>query len=184
MTNRYYYNNFDKDSTRKECHIQGCTKNGEFPAPKSRNMLRDYYWLCLEHIREYNASWDYFKNMDRNDIEEYKNNSLHGHRPSWGMGTNNNEQIVKINQALHDYFSLDDAPKLKLPDNIIESLHKLQLTYPITREKLQKQYKKLAKKHHPDVNNNCKFAEEKFKEIQKSYETLLNSDYIKEYDYD
>jgi len=24
----------------------------------------EYYWFCLEHVREYNQAWDYFKGMN------------------------------------------------------------------------------------------------------------------------
>ena len=39
-------------------------------------------------------------------------------------------------------------------------------------EEIQKAYRKLAKKHHPDLNPGDKAAEEKFKEISGAY-TLL-----------
>ena len=44
---------------------------------------------------------------------------------------------------------------------------------PITLETIKKNYKKLVKKFHPDVNGNNKEAEEKFKEINKSYKIIL-----------
>ena len=40
-------------------------------------------------------------------------------------------------------------------------------------EKIKKNYKKLVKIFHPDVNGNNKKAEEKFKEINNSYRILL-----------
>jgi|GEM_PF-4221555 len=35
-------------------------------------------------------------------------------------------------------------------------------------------YRKLSKKFHPDLNNGDKFFEDRFKEIQEAYETLIN----------
>jgi DnaJ-class molecular chaperone len=35
-------------------------------------------------------------------------------------------------------------------------------------------YRKLSKKFHPDVNNNDKYFEERFKEIQEAYEVLTD----------
>ena len=44
----------------------------------------------------------------------------------------------------------------------------------LTPEKLKKQYKILAKKYHPDVNQKDENAEEKFKQISAAYHLLLD----------
>ena len=41
-----------------------------------------------------------------------------------------------------------------------------------TEEEIRKAYRKLARKHHPDVNRGDKSAEEKFKEINEAYQVL------------
>ena len=38
---------------------------------------------------------------------------------------------------------------------------------------LKKQYKKLVKKYHPDLNRDDKNAEEKFKQLSTAYQALL-----------
>ena len=43
--------------------MPGCGAQGEYRAPKDRSHLNDYWWFCLEHVRAYNGSWDYFKGM-------------------------------------------------------------------------------------------------------------------------
>ena len=42
-----------------------------------------------------------------------------------------------------------------------------------TDETLKKQYKKLVKKYHPDVNRDDQNAEEKFKQLTIAYKALL-----------
>ena len=43
----------------------------------------------------------------------------------------------------------------------------------VSIESLKKQYKKLVKKYHPDVNQDDKTAEEKFKQLTIAYKALL-----------
>ena len=51
-----------------------------------------------------------------------------------------------------------------------------------TQEELKKAYRKLAQKYHPDVNQNNKEAEEKFKEISVAYSILGDKEKKKKYD--
>lgn len=47
---------------------------------------------------------------------------------------------------------------------------------------IKKQYRKLAKKYHPDLNPNDAKAQEKFKEINEAYEVLGDAEKRKKYD--
>jgi DnaJ-class molecular chaperone len=49
-------------------------------------------------------------------------------------------------------------------------------------DQIKQAYRKLARKHHPDVNPKDKRAEEKFKEINEAYEVLSDPDKRKRYD--
>jgi DnaJ-class molecular chaperone len=51
-----------------------------------------------------------------------------------------------------------------------------------SEDDIRKEYRKLARKHHPDVNPGDKSAEEKFKEINEAYEVLSDPDKRKRYD--
>jgi DnaJ-class molecular chaperone len=49
-------------------------------------------------------------------------------------------------------------------------------------DELKKAYRKLARKHHPDVNQGDKLAEAKFKEIQQAYDILSDAEKRSMYD--
>jgi DnaJ-class molecular chaperone len=51
-----------------------------------------------------------------------------------------------------------------------------------TDKEIKQAYRKLARKHHPDVNPGDKSAESKFKEINEAYEVLGDPDKRKKYD--
>src|SRR5262249_48621106 len=58
----------------------------------------------------------------------------------------------------------------------------LGLERTATEEEIKKAYRKLARKHHPDVNPGDKGAEERFKELNEAYAVLSDPDKRKKYD--
>lgn len=52
-----------KRPSSRTCEKEGCGAQGEFRAPKSVSELQTYYWFCLDHVREYNKAWDFYKGM-------------------------------------------------------------------------------------------------------------------------
>ena len=56
-------------SAFKQCDSNICNEKGEYRAPKSRIKLNEYFYFCLNHIKEYNKSWDFYKGMTVDQIE-------------------------------------------------------------------------------------------------------------------
>jgi hypothetical protein len=77
---------FDAPPSARACDHPGCGATGEFRAPRSRT-LNDYYWFCLDHVRSYNASWNYYAGMNEAEIETELRKDMVGQRPSWKFGT-------------------------------------------------------------------------------------------------
>ena len=168
----------------RNCDSYKCTEKGEYKAPKSRILLNDYFYFCLNHIKEYNKSWDFYKGMTVDQIENSMRSDAVWDRPSWplkGEYTNDFDEFdeyiddfikTKNNKVNENYF------KNKLLNETLtieeaQALKELELEVPISLEKVKKNYKKLVKIFHPDVNGNNKKAEEKFKQINESYKLLL-----------
>jgi hypothetical protein len=70
------------------CERPGCKALGAFRAPKGRSQEGRYFQFCLEHVREYNASYNYFAGMTDAAVAAYQKDAMIGHRPTWAMGVN------------------------------------------------------------------------------------------------
>jgi hypothetical protein len=160
------------------CDHPGCVEQGEFRAPRSRSDLREYYWFCLDHVRAYNATWDYFRGMGTDQIEAERRADIVGHRPSWPLG----ERGPKfhrlghddIREALRQFFENDGGPppRKRPPTPEEEALAVLGLAAAANMVEIKKRYKALAKLHHPDANGGDTAAEERLKSINQAYTFL------------
>ena len=178
-------NNLSWEKTHyKKCDSPKCNEKGEYKAPKSRVMLNEYFYFCLNHIKEYNKSWDFYKGMSVEQIESSMRSDTFWDRPSWPLKNSFKNIFDEFNEYIEDFVKTDDEKindayfKNKLLDENLtleeaKALKELDLKMPISLEKIKKNYKKLVKIFHPDVNGNNKDAEEKFKQINESYKLLL-----------
>ena len=178
-------NNLSWEKTHyKKCDSPNCNEKGEYRAPKSRVMLNEYFYFCLDHIKEYNKSWDFYKGMSVEQIENSMRSDTFWDRPSWPLKNSFKNIFDEFNEYVEDFVKNDDDKindtyfKNKLLDENLtieeaKALKELDLKMPISLEKIKKNYKKLVKIFHPDVNGNNKDAEEKFKQINESYKLLL-----------
>ncbi|CAX25655.1 putative chaperone protein, DnaJ domain [Methylorubrum extorquens DM4] len=70
------------------CEAEGCTHPGLYRAPKGRRQEGQYWRFCIDHVRAYNASYNYFDGMNDAAVEAYQKDAIIGHRPTWSMGMN------------------------------------------------------------------------------------------------
>lgn len=164
------------------CDHPGCHESGEYRAPRSRKALTEYYWFCLEHVRTYNAAWDYYKGMGPEEIEAMRRADIVGGRPSWPLGVRGPKGFhyelghEQLRETLRRFFTFDQAeprPR-RVATAEEEALAVLDLTTEATAAQIKARYKELAKRHHPDANGGDKAAEDRLKTINQAY-TLLKS---------
>ena len=180
-------NNLSWENKRSACLCDHnhCSELGEYKAPKSRLQLNEYYLFCLKHVTAYNKSWDFYKGLNVDQIELSIRKDAIWDRPSWPLKGNPNNIISQLKEFFNNDYSLFEKEKdfqnflknktieEKLNIEEYKSLKILELSLPISLEKIKKKYKKLVKIFHPDVNDNNKKAENHFKEINEAYKTLL-----------
>ncbi len=161
------------------CDMPACPAAGEYRAPKSRDALNDYWWFCLEHVRAYNATWNYYKGMSPGEIETELRRDTSWQRPSWPLGSLG---AAAWEDALgRDPIGLLDAGRLRrgpaadpgqAPSELRGPLSTLGLDWPVSFDAVKARYKELAKRHHPDANRGDKSAEERIKTINLAYAAL------------
>jgi hypothetical protein len=155
-----------------------CTAAGEYRAPKSRLALNQYFWFCLEHVRAYNASWDFYKGMSPGQIEQQLRADISGQRPTWPLGhigAHARIDEAMLRDPLHILATGQAAPRSarqETPADLREPLATLGLDWPLTLDVLKARYKALAKRHHPDANGGDRAAEERLKTINLAYAAL------------
>lgn len=154
------------------CEQEGCDASGDFRAPKSPHLLRDYYWFCLDHVREYNKAWDFYKGMSPKEIEASRVSDITWNRPSWPVGGWRTllENATYLDGLEPFLKGLSSSPPV--PQEVKKALSTLELALPLTSESLKKQYKKLAKRHHPDLHGGSKKAEERLKAVNQAYQIV------------
>ncbi len=151
----------------QKCTHKNCDKEGRYKAPTSHDTRQKYTWLCLEHIREHNAKWDYLAGCNESEIELKIRQSTVWERPTW-----------PFNQAPRPYSKTKDSPSAKktLPKQVQKAAQILTLSPPLSLRKTKENYRMLAKRYHPDANNGKSADIEKFYHLQSAFK--LMQDYL------
>ena len=168
------------------CEAPDCVGPGDCRVSKSPKNLSEYIWYCAVHARAHNEAWDYFKGMDDNDIQRFKEEALTGHRPTWPLGKRGAR--ARMGQSplggvrdRHAMFAedVDDAavrrPERQLTRLQSISMDTLQLPHGATLIEIKARYKELVKRFHPDANGGDRGAEERLKQVIKAYGVLRAS---------
>ena len=172
------------------CEWAGCQNKGAHRAPKGRENSREYWHFCLDHVREYNQSYNFFSGMNADAVARYQKDALTGHRPTWKMGANGGVKKgaeAEIDGAF-DPFSMfseingranwrrgPEAPKAearKVMNAERKALQVMGLGPDATLADVKGKYKALVKQHHPDANGGDRSTEDRLIEIIKAYNYL------------
>ncbi|MGF1631695.1 MAG: J domain-containing protein [Kiloniellaceae bacterium] len=168
----------------RRCDRPGCSEEGLHRAPRSRESLNSYFWFCLEHVREYNLAWDYFKGMDEEAIEQSRRRDAVWQRPTWplnaGKAANGNVAGAQ-RRPFRDgfgFFAEEAADQQRQTGRFpplsrqAQALRVLDLGPNAGLAEVKARYKALVKELHPDVTGGDGRAEERLKIINLAYSDL------------
>ncbi len=174
-------------SGARGCDHPGCDQSGEFRAPgehgSSFDGPGDYRWLCLDHVRAFNAGYDWFAGMSAEEI-------VHAQSPVYGW-----EREVR---AFSPAAGIDQAPRwadfadpleaisararmrqpagrddgrMVTPDER-RALEALGLPLNANRRDLRNRYAELVRKYHPDRNGGDRSFETRLQAVVEAYQLL------------
>lgn len=171
-----------EEPNTRHCEVAGCSAAGLHKAPKSRYSAdnKDYHWFCVEHVRKYNESWNYFSGMSDDEMEDFWRESATGNRPTWKRNRKSSytrdDLHESVRRSFADYLAGNEgkpnANRIAPIDRESQkALAVLDLQWPVTEEDIKSRYKALVKQYHPDVNQEAS-AEDYFKKVTAAYQLL------------
>jgi len=175
------------------CEWPQCRAPATHRAPKGRLREREYWQFCLDHVRAYNHSYNFFAGMSPEDIARYQKEAVIGHRPTWKMGMNGGRPGSRSRSSRFDpgFAGAEDpfgmfqelgagrtgfrrrSPELRTVRNAERrALDVLGLEAEASAQEVKSRFKELVKRHHPDANGGDRSSEDRLREIIQAYKYL------------
>ena len=174
------------------CEQAGCREPGEFRAPLAPGGFDGpgaYRWLCLDHVREFNARYNYFAGMSTDEIEaeqhvyggwerETRAFSAAPTQPAW-------QNFRDPLEAIRGRFGQGQAGSKPAPSARVDgkplsgedrrALKTLGLDVDADRRALRERYSDLVRRYHPDRNGGDRSHERALTETIAAYQHLRRS---------
>lgn len=174
----------------RHCQAPGCDEPAEFRAPGLREPSfdgpGDYRWFCLDHVRAFNAGYDWFDGMSAEEILAAQRPCAGWERetrafrptagidsvPRWGDFADPLDAIaarVRTRRAEHEAgrrFSAEERGALRV----------LGLTVDCDRRGLRLRYSELVRRYHPDRNGGDRSFETRLQRVVEAYQLLRRAD--------
>lgn len=173
---------------QQACAHAGCGAVGEFRAPDSYGARSNfdgpgsYRWLCFDHVRAFNAAYNFFDGMSREEIEAAQTPFAGWERETRAFAQGgadsppNWQNFADPLDAISARFKAkmpkerDDGKSLSPADH--EALKVLGLPKDLTRKQLRTRYSELVRRYHPDRNGGDRSFEKKLGSVIAAYNHL------------
>lgn len=171
------------------CAVPGCREPGEFRAPVTQHRSPDgpppWRWLCLDHVREFNAGYNFFEGMNADQIiaaqsptagwetesRAFRPAGSADLPPRWAdfrdpmdaLGARFRQRMDEARREAADpRFTRDEHRALQL----------MGLGADAGRAALRRRYSELVRKYHPDRNGGDRSHETRLGEVVAAYQLL------------
>jgi hypothetical protein len=150
---------------------------GEFRAPRSNRLPGSdggWQFLCLEHVRAFNASYNFFDGLSPDEIQAAQSPLAGWERAATGKA---GRESFHFGDA-HDLFGGDRtpaAPRRWAGFGDAQALGALGLTDTATATDVRRAYKRLVRRYHPDSNEGDRGQEGKLQAVVNAYTHLKSA---------
>ena len=175
--------------TGRPCAAPGCGESGEYRAPGERGPSADgpgeWRWFCLDHVREFNAGYDWFEGMSadeilaaqspiagwRADTRAFRADAGVDGVPRWADFDDPLDAIgaraagIRARAAGRQEFVRFTAGER-------EALQAMGLGPQTDRHELRKRYSALVRRYHPDRNGGDRSHEGRLQRVVEAYQLL------------
>ncbi|MFM5924438.1 MAG: J domain-containing protein [Novosphingobium sp.] len=171
----------------RRCEAPGCDLPGEFRAPGPRGSSfdgpGDYRWFCLDHVRAFNAGYDWFEGMSPEEIMAAQN-PVHGWErqtrafsPTAGIDSaprwaDFSDPLEAIGARVRSRRPVQRQDGRAVTPDERRALDVLGLGLDATRHELRSRYSQLVRKYHPDRNGGDRSFEARLQEVVEAYQLL------------
>lgn len=172
----------------RPCAAPGCAEAGEFRAPPLDGAAGGYdgppafRWFCLDHVRAFNAGYNYFEGMSAEEIHAAQRPIAGWEREARAFaraGTDAGPRwadFVDPLDAISARFRRESAPERKdgkpLSGQDRASLKVLGLEPDADRTALRRRYSELVRRYHPDRNGGDRSHENTLAKVIAAYQQL------------
>ena len=174
------------EGARAHCAVPGCSNPGEYKAPlQPANFDGPGAWrfLCLDHVREHNAKYNFFTGMTPEEIQDAQSPLAGWERPSRKFAHNGADpppswsDFADPLEAISTRFGHIRQPPQASRFNKAErrALSVLGLGEDVDRHKLRQTYSTLVRRYHPDKNGGDRSHEARLMAVIGAYQLLRKS---------
>ena len=181
------------ETSTRQCEFPDCREAGVYRAPKSPDLLDEFFWFCKDHIREYNLKWNFFQGTSDDDFQKFldkdrvwgRETQPFAKRPDEGrawarLGVNDPIEILGSNATQNPGKTVTQTSTRKLPPTERKALEILDARDSWTKTEIRKQYKSLVKDLHPDMNGGNRDDEARLQEVVWAWEQIRESRFFRD----
>lgn len=163
------------------CAVADCLGTGEFRAPLSnrgRQAGEGWQWLCLDHVRAFNASYNYFDGLDPEEVFRQTRPSQGWERTTRPFAHGATPPMGDAHDILGDRFGRTQAftdtktPPKPLKKQDIDAFRTLGLAVGVSKEEIRAAYREQVRRYHPDRHGGDRRHEAKLQRVIEAYTHL------------
>ncbi len=172
-----------KEPASRPCSRSGCDRPGEYRAPLAPDRTGSFQYLCLEHVREFNRSWNFFEGWSKEAIEAWQHADLSWHRPTWPASPPHHLHRVWTGDGVRDVFGVvgdgtcDPATARLAAMSATERKARsiLDIGPDADEAAIRRRFKKAVKACHPDINGGGGKANGRLRDVIWAYQHLTGT---------